>query len=135
MIIEELEDYPVHAFVVTPADPKADIAEIFSSLSFAAGAIINFFIDLDIPHNMMIADKGQTIYIIPRKFEREFKDFNIHASWLEIAGLAVSRSKDAHQAMTAESFEKTLSTEVSLEKTEFETLKTKVNEFFTSKYT
>eukprot|EP00331_Platyophrya_macrostoma_P021806 CAMPEP_0176455772 /NCGR_PEP_ID=MMETSP0127-20121128/30840_1 /TAXON_ID=938130 /ORGANISM="Platyophrya macrostoma, Strain WH" /LENGTH=383 /DNA_ID=CAMNT_0017845501 /DNA_START=16 /DNA_END=1167 /DNA_ORIENTATION=+ len=134
VIVEELEDYPVQAFKVTPADTKADVAEVFTSLSFAAGAIINFLIDLDIPHNMLIGDRGYSIYIIPRKFERMFKDFNIHASWLEIAGLAISRSKEGHQAMTAESFEKTLSTEVSLEKAEFDAIRKKITSFF-AKYT
>lgn len=129
-----MENHPVDGIVVTPADPKADPADILSSLSFAAGAITNLLIESDTPHNIIITDKGYKIIIIPRKFEKEYADFHMHASWLEIAGLAIIRSKEAFQTVTAETYSKVLRTEVSLDKKDFDAFKTKLTEFFKAHY-
>ena len=129
-----MEGYPIKGFVISPSDTSAEIGDIFSSVSFAAGALTNILIEMDIPHNLLIAERGLKVYIIPRKFEKEFSEFSMQASWLEIAGLIVLRSKKAFQSVTVEAFERIMSEEVSLDQELYDSFKQKATELFKKNY-
>ena len=123
VIIEELPEYPVKSLAIRPYDINADIGDIYSSLSFVAGAITNILLEKNIPHNLLISDKGTTIYIIPRTYEKEIHEDKIRCTWLECSGVAICRNKKFYDAINKKEFEKILSDEVSITKTEFKELK------------
>lgn len=76
-------EWPVKAFVVTPIkdeETKESSGELdmmnelegsepTESVAHAVGVILNLLIDDNIPHNLMIANQGETVYILPRKFD------------------------------------------------------------------
>ena len=109
--------------VIRPFDINVDIGEIYSSLSFVAGAITNILLEKNIPHNLIISDKGKTIYIIPRIYEKEIQNDNLRCAWLECSGVAICRNKNFYESITKKEFEKILSDEVSISETEFKELK------------
>jgi hypothetical protein len=55
-------------------------------LAFVFGIIANELIEMNIPHNLLITDDGQSIYI----FLRGFCSNNNLCSWLDFAGVAVA---------------------------------------------
>jgi len=134
VIFEELSEYPARTFVIRPIDKNADIGDIYSSLSFAVGALTNILLDKNIPHNIFISEKGYCIYITPRIYEKDVHDDNMKCAWLEIAGVAICRNKKFYESITQEVFEKILQTEVSLSDKDFDELKSTIIKFFKTKY-
>ena len=115
VIFEELIDYPVRGIVLTPADRKADISEIYSSLSFTTGTITNYLLSEVIFHNLIITDGGNSIYIIPRKHESEVisEDKTMPAS-LELAGIVVCKSEEFYKNCKENDLDQIIMNEVSL---------------------
>jgi len=134
IIIKELPDYPAKTIVIQPMDTNTDIGKIYSSLSFAAGAITNILLENNIPHNILMSEKGCCIYIVPRKYEKDRQDDNMNCSLFEISGLAVCKNKDFYDNLTKEEYEKILKAEASLNDYDFTELKTKIEKFFKSAY-
>lgn len=56
-----------------------------NSLSFVFGIIANELIELNIPHNLLISEDGNIIYI----FLRDFCSPNNHYGWIEHCGAVV----------------------------------------------
>ena len=68
----EVLNWPVRALVISPdISPSSDasLEDAQEALAHAAGVVLNYLIDKNIPHNMLIADEGMTLYLIPRKFD------------------------------------------------------------------
>lgn len=71
----ELVDWPLQTLILSPdldataegEEPSLEDAQ--EALSHTAGILLNYLIDQNIPHNILIADEGMTLYIIPRKFD------------------------------------------------------------------
>ena len=62
-------------------------------MSFITDTFLSLLIDNEIPYNLIIGDKGTSIYIIPRKFlESKKPDFN--SSWLDLAGFPVVTNEE-----------------------------------------
>jgi len=123
VIIEELALYPVRGFVLKPFEEKAELADVYSSLSFVAGTITNYLLEKEVPHNLLFADSGLTIYIIPRQHEKVRKNETLQCAWLEIAGLAICRSEEYFNKIDKDSYEEVLTKEVSLSEKDFNALK------------
>ncbi len=53
-------------------------------------------LESSIPHNIIISNQGQSIYIVPRKYEKvcESKSNFAKPASVEIAGLAIVRSEE-----------------------------------------
>ena len=71
---ELCDDWPMKVLVLAPEinDEELDEAngeDAKAALAHTAGIVLNFLIDQNIPHNILIGDDGMTIYIIPRKFD------------------------------------------------------------------
>jgi len=116
-------NYPVRAFVLKPFEEKAELADIYSSLSFVAGTITNYLLEKEIPHNLLFSDNGQTIYIIPRQHENSHKNESIKCAWFEIAGLVLCRDEEFYNKVDKNIFEEVLKKEVSLSEADFNVLK------------
>jgi hypothetical protein len=116
-------DYPVEGFVIRPLSDTADVSDIYSSLGFVVGTLTNKMLDKKIPHNIMAADFGKTIYLIPRRHEQLPRESSMRCAWLEIGGLAICRSKEDFDALTGASFAGILKKDVSVDATTFKGLK------------
>lgn len=130
VIIEELVNYPVRGIVLRPIEEKAELGDVYSSLSFVAGTITNYLLENAIPHNIVFADVGMTIYIIPRKHEDEHKWKSMKSAWLELAGLIICRDEEAYNTVSQKSFEDVLRDQVSLPEKEFDKIKEDVLKVF-----
>jgi len=134
VIIEELVNYPVRGFVLKPFEEKAELGDIYSSLSFVAGTITNYLLEKEIPHNLVFSDLGQTIYIIPRQHESNHQNEAFKCAWLEIAGLAVCRDEETYNIITPKTFEEVLTSQVSLSEKEFDDIKENSISIFKKNY-
>ena len=72
----ELPDWPLKTLILSPDvdgvnenGEELSLEDAQEALSHTAGIVLNYLIELNIPHNILIADEGMTIYIIPRKFD------------------------------------------------------------------
>jgi hypothetical protein len=64
-----------------------------NSIAHCANLISSRLIDAEIPHNLIITDKGRTFYFIPRQFENQL--LQINTCWNDLAGLVtVKKSED-----------------------------------------
>lgn len=73
----------VKGYVLSPLDSKAEQSAIYSSLAFVFGLIVNELLEQNIPHNAVMLDSGNTIYIMPRKFSTETN----RTAFLEMSGV------------------------------------------------
>ena len=89
------------------------------SLAHAAGVVLNYLIDQNIPHNMLVADEGMTLYIIPRKFEILVENVSQFTSYESLCGFVKFKTEAAYQSATAESVSNALSKNVSMSEPEF----------------
>jgi hypothetical protein len=84
---------------------------------------LSLLIGKELPYNLIIGDKGQSIYIIPRNFENKNLGFN--STWLDLAGLITIHSEVLNKQVTKEGYKvltELLSTEVSIEESLFNEL-------------
>lgn len=67
----EVQGWPLQTLLISPdiIDESTSLEDAQESLAHAAGVVINHLIDSNIPHNILVADEGMTLYIIPRKFD------------------------------------------------------------------
>lgn len=80
-------------------------------------------LEKEIPHNLIFADLGQTIYIIPRQHESLHQNETMKCAWMEVAGLAICRDEETYNTITTKSFEEILAAQVSLDEKEFNEIK------------
>lgn len=70
----ELTNWPLKAIVLAPdldqvGEGETSLEDAQEALAHTAGILLNYLIDSNIPHNILVADEGMTLYIIPRKFD------------------------------------------------------------------
>merc|ERR1711988_887454 len=68
------DDWPMRCLLLSPdigEDQQQETAleDAQEALAHTAGIVLNYLIDQNIPHNILITDEGMTLYIIPRKFD------------------------------------------------------------------
>ena len=97
-------------------------------MAHATGVVLNHLIDKNIPHNILIADEGMTIYIIPRKFDLLIEGVNFFTSFIKC------KNESNFKSMKQEDLCKRLNNAVSLKESEFADLKKELIEKFLSEY-
>jgi len=84
------EEWPLRTLVLSPdideTNEDASLEDAQEALSHTAGIVLNYLIDLNIPHNILIADEGMTIYIIPRKFDLLIENVSFYTSFESLCG-------------------------------------------------
>ena len=80
-------------------------------------------IDKNIPHNILIADEGMTLYIIPRKFDLLIENVTFFTSFETLCGFIKCKIETSYKNMKYEEFYKRISSSVSLKDTEFNQIK------------
>jgi hypothetical protein len=67
------------------------------ALAHCAGIVLNYLIDMNIPHNILIADEGMTLYIIPRKFDLLIENVSFFTSFESLCGFIKCKTDSAFQ--------------------------------------
>jgi hypothetical protein len=90
-------------------------------------------IDKNIPHNILIADDGMTMYIIPRKFDLLIENVNFFTSFETLCGFIKCKVEMAYKSMKYDEFVKRMQN-VSLKDTEFTQIKEDLIQKFLGEY-
>lgn len=133
----ELKGWPVQTLVLSPdIDPSNEISleDAQEALAHTAGVVLNYLIDKNIPHNLLIADEGMTLYIIPRKFDLLIENVNFFTSFETLCGFVKCKVESAYKTMKYEEFCKRVNNGVSLKDSEFNTIKQELIEKFMTEY-
>jgi hypothetical protein len=85
--------------------------------------VLNYLIDNNIPHNILMADEGMTMYIIPRKFDLLIENINFFTSFETLCGFIKCQSRQAYESMDEAELVKKLENCVSYGEKEFNDLK------------
>jgi hypothetical protein len=64
--------------------------------------VLNYLIGQNIPHNILIADEGMTIYIIPRKFDMLIENVQFFTSFETLCGFVKFKSESAFEIATSD---------------------------------
>lgn len=133
----EVLGWPVRTLILSPEitnESEASLEDAQESLAHTAGVVFNYLIDKNIPHNVLIADEGMTMYIIPRKFDLLIENVNFFTSFETLCGFVKCKVETAYKGMKFEEFSKRVSAGVSLKENEFETIKQELIEKFLTEY-
>lgn len=95
---------------------------------------MNYLIDLNIPHNLLVADEGMTIYIIPRKFDLLIENVSFFTSFETLCGFLKCKTEVAYNGATTDKIEKELRESVSVNAEDFERFKTELISKFDKEY-
>jgi hypothetical protein len=134
---EVLGGWPVRTLVLSPdisPDAETSLEDAQEALAHAAGVVLNHFIDKNLPHNLLIADEGMTIYLIPRKFDLLIEGVTFFTSFESLCGVVKCKTEAAYKAIRQDELGKRLATAVSLKEAEFEGLKRELVQKFLSEY-
>jgi hypothetical protein len=133
---EVLGGWPVHTLVLSP-DVQGDevsLEDAQESLAHATGVVLNHLIDKNLPHNILIADEGMTIYIIPRKFDLLIEGVNFFTSFETLCGFIKCKNEAGYKTIRQDDISKRLTASVSLKDAEFTALKKEIMQKFLSEY-
>jgi hypothetical protein len=119
-------DWPIKAFVVRPlasTEEKEDSglgaleggSEPTDSVAHAVGVILNMLIDGNTPHNILVSDRGETVYVIPRKFDMLINAAHFSTEFNDLCGLLKCKDEKSYDSITWEQYAKFLKREVALD--------------------
>lgn len=133
---EVLGGWPVRTLVLSPAETGEDISleDAQEALAHATGVLLNHLIDKNIPHNLLIADDGMTIYVIPRKFDLLIEGINFSTSFESLCGLVKCKNETGFKQAKHDDLCKRLASGVSLKEGEFQELKREIVQKFLTEY-
>lgn len=133
----EVVGWPVRTLILSPEitnESEASLEDAQEALAHTAGVVFNYLIDKNIPHNVLIADEGMTMYIIPRKFDLLIENVNFFTSFETLCGFVKCKIETSYKNMKFEEFSKRVSAGVSLKENEFEGIKSELIEKFLTEY-
>ena len=133
----EVKGWPIHTLILSPditSDAEASLEDAQEALAHTAGVVLNYMIDKNIPHNILIADDGMTMYIIPRKFDLLIENVNFFTSFETLCGFIKCKVEMAYKGMKYDDFSKRIQNGVSLKDTEFTQIKEDLIEKFLGEY-
>jgi hypothetical protein len=128
----EVVDWPMQTLLLSPniEDENTELEDAQEALAHAAGVVLNHLIEANIPHNILVADEGMTLYIIPRKFDMLIENVQFFTSFESLCGFVKFKTESAYQAAQWPEVASQLASEVSMTPAEFIELKqTLVNKF------
>ncbi|CAI2372990.1 unnamed protein product [Moneuplotes crassus] len=143
------EEWPVKAFVVKPLkrdeeeskdeEPKedntfGDSPDPTASVAHAVGGILNILIDSNTPHNLLISDQGETVYVIPRKFDLLINAANFSTEFNDLCGLVKCKDEKTFENLADSQYKKFLKKEVSLDTEAFTKIKDELITKFVKEY-
>lgn len=133
----EVTGWPIKTLVLSPditQDSDISLEDAQEALAHAAGVVLNYMIDKNIPHNLLVSDEGMTVYIIPRKFDLLIENINFFTSFETLCGFIKCKVEAGYKGMKYEDFCKRASQSVSLKDSEFSNFKEELIDKFLSEY-
>ena len=134
----EIPNWPVKTLILSPdideSNAEASLEDAQEALAHTAGIVLNHLIDLNIPHNILIADEGMTLYIIPRKFDLLIENVSFFTSFETLCGFFKFKTEAAYTACTIDSITEQLGSSVSVGQADFERMKTELIDKFMKEY-
>lgn len=135
----ELDDsWPVKTLLLSPdieeAGEEVSLEDAQEALAHTAGIVLNYLIDQNIPHNILIADEGMTLYIMPRKFDMLIEKVQFFTSFETLSGFIKFKSEVAYSQATSEQVAEQLRQSVSLNQEDFERMKEELVGKFMKEY-
>lgn len=134
----ELPDWPVKTLILSPdideSNADASLEDAQEALAHTAGIVLNYLIDMNIPHNILIADEGMTLYIIPRKFDLLIENVQFFTSFETLCGFIKFKTEAAFNETTEESMREQMLASVSVAPEDFERMKNELVEKFLKEY-
>lgn len=84
----ELVGWPLRTLLLSPNidDENTSLEDAQEALAHMAGVVLNHMIEANIPHNILVADDGMTLYVIPRRFDMLIEDVNFFTSFETLCG-------------------------------------------------
>lgn len=139
------EEWPIKSFVVKPLKREEDESkeeentfgesrDPTASVAHAVGGILNILIDSNIPHNLLISEQGETVYILPRKFDLLINAANFSTEFNDLCGLVKCKDEKTFENLTDSQYKKFLKKEVSLDTEAFNKIKDELVAKFTKEY-
>ena len=95
-------------------DDNTELEDAQEALAHAAGVVLNHLIEANIPHNILVADEGMTMYIIPRKFDMLIENVQFFTSFESLCGFVKFKNEQAYQTMDWAAVSEALATQVSM---------------------
>ena len=94
----ELVGWPVRTLLLSPLieDDSTELEDAQEALAHAAGVVLNHLIEANIPHNILVADEGMTLYIIPRKFDMLIETVQFFTSFESLCGFVKFKNETAY---------------------------------------
>lgn len=133
----ELTGWAVKTLVLSPditSESEVSLEDAQEALAHAAGVVLNYLIDKNIPHNILIADEGMTLYILPRKFDLLIENVNFFTSFETLCGFIKCKVEQTYKTLKYDEFFKRVSNGVSLKENEFNKIKEDIIEKFMTEY-
>lgn len=95
----EVQGWPLQTLLISPDfgdGEDVSLEDAQEALAHAAGVVINQLIDDNIPHNILIADEGMTVYVIPRKFDMLIEGVQFFTSFESLCGMIKFKNDQAY---------------------------------------
>jgi hypothetical protein len=139
------EAWPIRTFVIKPLKNEeeetkeesttlGESADPTASVAHAVGVILNILIDNNIPHNLLISEQGETVYVIPRKFDLLINAANFSTEFNDLCGLLKCKDEKTFENITESQYQKFLKKEVALDTETFNKVKDELISKFTKEY-
>jgi hypothetical protein len=139
------DEWPVKTFVIKPLKKETntdseientlgDVADPLSSVAHAVGVLLNILIDNNIPHNLLISEQGEVVYVIPRKFDLLINAANFSTEFNDLCGLVKCKDEKTFETLNEAQYTKFLKKEVALDAESFNKVKDELIEKFTKEY-
>lgn len=139
------EEWPVKTFVVKPLKKEGaadheientlgEAADPTASVAHAVGVLLNILIDNNIPHNLLISEQGEVVYVIPRKFDLLINAANFSTEFNDLCGLVKCKDEKTFENLTEAQYQKFLKKEVALDTESFNKVKDELVAKFTKEY-
>ena len=136
----ELTDWPVKCLILSPdieastGEQETCLEDALEALAHCAGIVLNYLIDQNIPHNILVADEGMTLYIIPRKFDMLIETVTFFTSFETLCGLIKYKTQEAFDTSEMKGVSQQLEDFVSISQEDFDRMKTELVEKFMKEY-
>lgn len=139
------EDWPIKTFVIKPLKKEeeetkdepntlGETSDATASVAHAVGVILNILIDNNIPHNLLISEQGEAVYVIPRKFDLLINAANFSTEFNDLCGLIKCKDEKTFENITESQYQKFLKKEVALDTETFNKVRDELVAKFTKEY-
>ena len=126
----------VPTIILQPRDAitAANADQAQESLSHVCAAITDLLVSQDIAYNLLIADRGMTFYLLPRRKDAEIADTPYNLGVFDLAGAFYALHKDQFAHVSYKDFVTYCQEKVALSKPHFDALKTSIIQKLDSEY-